>query len=220
MNGLHNLESIPEMKEEYPSRNRRRRSNRVRSKRNQAVAFASFLLLLSSAFSEAFATSFYPKGGTPHSLTRVFVPRGGSTSPLESSKSSTPEVRGIADGEEPSDQVNGNAKKTFKKASVNGFGTTTMIQPTIEAEEEKDKNYPCHYIAETNLPTGIGNFRLRAYRVDENLQKLQKNKYIGSEPCLIYCADKPPFGGGDRGKEVPVRIHDQCFTSEVFGSMR
>jgi len=219
MNSLDNFESIPDMTDEYPSRNRRRRINADRSMRNQAVAFASFLLLLSSAFSEAFATSFYPEGNNPTAATRFGVPRGGSLSPLESSKSQIP-VNGVTDGgEEPSDhKVNGSSKKNIKNASVNGFGTTTMIQSVME--EGKDKSFPCHYVAETNLPTGIGNFRLRAYRVDENLQKLQKNKYIGSEPCLIYSADKPPFGGGENGKAVPVRIHDQCFTSEVFGSMR
>lgn len=41
---------------------------------------------------------------------------------------------------------------------------------------------------------------------------------------MIYCTDKPPFGSekSKRGgaKSVPVRIHDQCFTSEVFRSKR
>ena len=144
-------------------------------------------------------------------------------SPLDSSKSPIPSLNGISDGEEPSDngKVNGSSNKNIRDATVNGFGTATLIESNLKLEEEKDKDYPCHYIAETKLPTGIGNFRLRAYRVDEDIQRMQKNKYIGSEPCVIYCADKPPFGGsGDNGKAVPVRIHDQCFTSEVFGSMR
>jgi 3,4-dihydroxy 2-butanone 4-phosphate synthase/GTP cyclohydrolase II len=83
---------------------------------------------------------------------------------------------------------------------------------------------PCNYIAETNLPTDIGHFRLRAYRVNESFQRtLMKNKFMGTEPCVIYCTDKPPFGndgGVKMVKEVPVRIHDQCFTSEVFRSQR
>jgi len=47
---------------------------------------------------------------------------------------------------------------------------------------------------------------------------MQRNKWLGTEPCLIYCKDKPLFGGS--GVEVPIRIHDQCFTSEVFRSKR
>ena len=46
-------------------------------------------------------------------------------------------------------------------------------------------------------------------------------EHTGNEPCVIYAADKPPFGTADKMREdVPVRIHDQCMTSEVFGSKR
>jgi GTP cyclohydrolase II len=38
---------------------------------------------------------------------------------------------------------------------------------------------------------------------------------------VIYCPDKSPFGiNGDLAEGVPVRIHDQCLTSEVFRSQR
>ena len=66
--------------------------------------------------------------------------------------------------------------------------------------------------------------RPRAYRANVPCE----NGYIGNEPCVIYAADKPPFGGDDgdddnnpsRGEHVPIRVHDQCLTSEVFGSRR
>ena len=93
-----------------------------------------------------------------------------------------------------------------------------------------DAIIPATYVAETNLPTDIGHFRIRAYRIEEIEAALREpnplgaGAGLGSEPCVIYCTDKPPFGaaGGERGgaKEVPVRIHDQCFTSEVFRSQR
>jgi len=91
------------------------------------------------------------------------------------------------------------------------------------------------YVAETNLPTDVGHFRIRAYRIGgapgsaEAQQTLKPHPLgagagLGSEPCVIYCTDKPPFGarGGERGGRtaLPVRIHDQCFTSEVFRSQR
>lgn len=83
------------------------------------------------------------------------------------------------------------------------------------------------YIAETNLPNEFGHYRIRAYRIEEfddvtrEPNPLGAGAGLGSEPCVIYCTDKPPFGGEKGGaKDVPVRIHDQCFTSEVFGSRR
>jgi hypothetical protein len=99
-----------------------------------------------------------------------------------------------------------------------------------------DSFIPATYVAETNLPTSYGHFRIRAYRIEDDqyaeANPLGKGAGLGSEPCVIYCTDKPPFGntmgavngelmiGGGGAKEVPMRIHDQCFTSEVFGSQR
>ena len=100
----------------------------------------------------------------------------------------------------------------------------------LESGGFADSAIPVNYVAETKLPTDIGHFRIRAYRIDEAEEALRApnplgaGAGLGSEPCVIYCADKPPFGskGGVVGgaREVPVRIHDQCFTSEVFGSRR
>lgn len=78
-----------------------------------------------------------------------------------------------------------------------------------------DPSLPTSFVAETALPTSFGLFRLRAYRVD-NVDTIS-NPYVGTEPCVIY-------GAGPRisisGRDVPVRVHDQCVTSEVFGSQR
>jgi hypothetical protein len=78
------------------------------------------------------------------------------------------------------------------------------------------------YVAETNLPTDVGHFRLRAYRITSPTP--QNAQFTGTEPCVIYCTDKPPFGNAKNSNTkntmVPVRIHDQCFTSEVFRSRR
>lgn len=69
------------------------------------------------------------------------------------------------------------------------------------------------YVAETKLPTDIGAFQLRGYKIP--------GAPLGQEPCVIYCRDKPPFGkDGAPAVGVPVRIHDQCLTSEVFRSQR
>jgi hypothetical protein len=75
------------------------------------------------------------------------------------------------------------------------------------------KNVAVEYVAETKLPTDIGQFQLRAYRIP--------GAPVVHEPCVIYSRDKPPFGiGSESANSVPVRIHDQCLTSEVFRSQR
>lgn len=82
--------------------------------------------------------------------------------------------------------------------------------------DETDDLQKATFIAETNLPTDLGLFRLRAYRIPQT-----SNQHVGTEPCVIYSADKPPFGTDGKPKEnVPIRVHDQCLTSEVFRSQR
>lgn len=78
----------------------------------------------------------------------------------------------------------------------------------------KDVVTAAEYVAETKLPTDIGQFQLRAYRVP--------GAPMGQEPCVIYSRDHPPFGRSatQLARSVPVRIHDQCLTSEVFRSQR
>jgi len=90
--------------------------------------------------------------------------------------------------------------------------------------EEADALLVTRFIAETSLPTNIGHFRLRAYRICSSTKEGILNEYVGKEPCVIYAKNHPPgkTNKGSSGTEakVPIRIHDQCFTSEVFGSRR
>jgi len=84
--------------------------------------------------------------------------------------------------------------------------------------EVEDRPIPAEFIAETALPTDIGQFRLRAYRTDVSAAG---NEYTGREPTVIYATHKSPFGvDGKLNYGVHVRVHDQCLTSEVFGSRR
>eukprot|EP00940_MAST-03C_sp_MAST-3C-sp2_P000177 g177.t1 len=61
------------------------------------------------------------------------------------------------------------------------------------------------FVASTMLPTNRGRYRMLAYR----------HRVTGAEPLAIVCGRV-----SERGKVVPVRVHDQCLTSEVFGSLR
>lgn len=60
------------------------------------------------------------------------------------------------------------------------------------------------FVASTMLPTSHGRFRVLAYR----------NRSTKAEPLALIVGD---VAGAS---ELPVRVHDQCLTSEVFGSLR
>jgi len=60
------------------------------------------------------------------------------------------------------------------------------------------------FVAETALPTHQGRFRVRAYR----------DNATGAEPLAMI------VGNVEGRSEVVVRVHDQCLTSEVFGSLK
>ena len=84
-----------------------------------------------------------------------------------------------------------------------------------------DQHYPegkTEFIAECHMPTDRGMFRLRSYRyrgakiVTRNGERVLE--WTEMEPVVMVSGDL-------RGKEgVVVRVHDQCFTSEVLGSKR
>lgn len=67
-------------------------------------------------------------------------------------------------------------------------------------------NIVTEFVAETVLPTEEGAFRVRAYRSRGSLRE--------SEAIAMVS------GKVEGVRDVPVRVHDQCFTSEVFGSLK
>lgn len=60
------------------------------------------------------------------------------------------------------------------------------------------------FVSETLLPTVNGTFRVRAYR----------DPISGTEPIAIVQGDVTGV------EQTPVRVHDECFTSEVLGSLK
>ena len=64
------------------------------------------------------------------------------------------------------------------------------------------------FVAETLLPTTMGKFRLRGYR-----HTVDSGKSF-SEPSAIIS------GQVEGKKDVVVRVHDACWTSEVIGSLK
>ena len=76
------------------------------------------------------------------------------------------------------------------------------------AEHDSD-GHETKFIAECHIPSIFGDFNMRAYTYREG--KDQNNKL---EPVVIVMGDV------EGQEDVLVRVHDQCFTSEVFGSKR
>lgn len=60
------------------------------------------------------------------------------------------------------------------------------------------------FVAETLLPTDRGAYRVRAYRDGTS----------NTEPVAII------WGDIEGREEIPVRVHDECLTSEVLGSLK
>ncbi|GIL92432.1 hypothetical protein Vretimale_6497 [Volvox reticuliferus] len=84
---------------------------------------------------------------------------------------------------------------------------TSPYVPTANVSVDEDKVIT-KFIAETLLPTRHGKFRLRGYKhsIDGGV--------TFTEPTAIVA-------GRVEGQEnVPVRVHDACFTSEVLGSLK
>lgn len=76
-----------------------------------------------------------------------------------------------------------------------------VVSPTSRVNLEGGMQF----VASTMLPTKYGRFRIFAYR----------DKLTNAEPlAIVYGNVSKP------GAVVPVRVHDQCVTSEVFGSLR
>ncbi|KAF5831720.1 GTP cyclohydrolase II-domain-containing protein [Dunaliella salina] len=101
-----------------------------------------------------------------------------------------------------------------QSVSTNGAGTNKV--PTVDIAsaatagvlETDGGSTRTQFVAETLLPTRHGKLRLRGYKhsVDGGLTY--------TEPTAI-------IAGNVEGREdVPVRVHDACYTSEVLGSLK
>jgi hypothetical protein len=142
---------------------------------------------------------------------------------------STPDDRGADFHNQHQHHQLNSKKKLGKKLSLSKLPppppfatTTTSQQPWRQNTQQSSKqlqtplpkqsqtDHPLEFVAETRLPTKLGEFRLRAYRRGD------------AEPCVIYSAHHPLQNAHDNNADaaLPVRVHDQCMTSEVFGSQR
>lgn len=75
---------------------------------------------------------------------------------------------------------------------------------SIQVELAAPASHKTTFVAECNMPTEQGKFKMRAYEYLSSTQRL--------DPIVMISGDV--FGK----ENVLVRVHDQCLTSEVFGS--
>lgn len=69
---------------------------------------------------------------------------------------------------------------------------------------------PLELLASAPLPTRHGGFQLRVYSWDDP----QAHPALSKEHCALV------FGEVQGKRAVPVRVHSECLTSEVFGSLK
>ena len=205
----------------------RRRAGRGDSQSSALPLVIFFFLAISAHLALAFAPSF----GTVVGTTVPSFTTGLSTTSSSSSSSRFP---------------------ALLAAAVGYSAPAALAPPPVRPAPSisSSSSLPVTFVAETKLPTLLGDFHLRAYRVGSTSYSPSSSfsPVIRYEPVVLY--KLPPqfsslspspslsptssiIGGGGGGRVfgdlvsssfgpngVPVRVHDQCFTSEVFGSLR
>jgi len=156
----------------------------------------------------------------------AFTTKNGNTAPFTKQngfshfQANSGEANGQADSRN-GEAANGNTNG--KNGKSNGVA---FLPRNGKTDPEPDPIMEADYIADTKLPTDVGHFQLRAYRVRSEHATATEVPDIYQntnelEPVVIYASNKPPFGvDGKLNDNVPIRVHDQCLTSEVFRSQR
>lgn len=203
----------------------------------RTLIIANMFILLGLVFSGGAASlsssSFTTKNGGRTTFVKhsgfTHLQSNGGKQPSNQQQQSTTKKKNGSSSSQVNGKLNGNMLNGKNGSSPNNKKRnedTPNIDPVIHAD----------YIADTKLPTDVGHFQLRAYRVrnqDEddtmiNFDTMEESADVhryentnALEPVVIYSTDKPPFGKDGKLREnVPIRIHDQCLTSEVFRSQR
>ena len=109
--------------------------------------------------------------------------------------------RGVVTDSQGSDR----ALEEAQPAAYRHINYGDLLGNDLELEgETSGRGNQYEFIAETSLPTDKGRFRVRAYR----------DTVTGAEPLALIVGDV------EGTKDVVCRVHDQCATSEVFGSLK
>ena len=89
----------------------------------------------------------------------------------------------------------------------NNDGNHGRLEVAYDATNDgNNSTHETRFVAECNMPTKQGFYKMRSYVYASPSQRL--------EPIVMVSGDL------SNKEDVLVRVHDQCFTSEVFGSLR
>ncbi|GMI05555.1 hypothetical protein TrRE_jg4810 [Triparma retinervis] len=129
------------------------------------------------------------------------------------------------------------------KPSATSTAYSSDTEDAYSGNERQSSSATATFHAEATLPTEFGTFMIRSYRLVGNDEYRQNLSNHPVEPVVIYHLppkeeeEDGPLDGSEKQSKasspsstsqpfssiagpVNVRIHDQCFTSEVFGSLR
>lgn len=168
------------------------------------------------------------------------IPAAISPRNVQDPKRNTVPSKTLSSKTAPSSSLSSTLSDPSSRSSQTDRDTRVGTSITQTAQTDKDsglehdrsvyygENYMLEFVSECDLPTAIGNFRLRGYRctifesepsenttkeINPNRRRDRRIKEI-IEPSVIYC------GSIRDCSNVLVRVHDQCQTSEVMGSLR
>jgi GTP cyclohydrolase II len=157
--------------------------------------------------------------GTTPAATAVGVPRKyrprTRRPPATSSSSNSGETAATATGTD--EELDGQRLSSSDSSSSNSINSSSssgsdniISDDSISNSNIIEFSHKTKFIAECTMPTDVGDFRMRSYQYYSSKQHL--------EPIVMYSdgGSGTPVGSED----VMVRVHDQCLTSEVFGSYR
>lgn len=96
---------------------------------------------------------------------------------------------------------------SFKEEETLDVDFQEVFENKIDDEIQNFNNEDTSFIAECDMPTVHGYFKMRSYIYSPKNRK-------SMEPIVLLVGDLK-----DK-EDVLIRVHDQCSTSEVFGSMR
>lgn len=104
-------------------------------------------------------------------------------------------------------KVIGNPKRWRRYNAVNQHFDS---KPSDYNNEKADSRNTTRFVAECSMPTDLGLFRTRSYVYKSEYSEVQL------EPVVMIYGNINDIGEDG----ILMRIHDQCLTSEVFGSLR
>lgn len=93
-----------------------------------------------------------------------------------------------------------------------------VIRPQSKSPATNASVPKTEWIASAEVPTKFGVFRTHVFRTTEGLDNAHAREHLHGSCTNEHVA--LVFGDIEGASNVPIRIHSECITSEVFGSLK